>query len=517
MHVLKFEVAGIQKYIFSSNKLKVNLGASYIIEHILFKDLLKEACKEFQNIGKLIDNWFNSESVEELEKGDNQFNIGFIGGGNALFYGDLQILNKVEINLKKLVLEYFPGIEIYSGIVQDSGTFKETSKHLNEKIKANRGLNPFLNKTFHNGFFSSCNISGDVALKWWKKEEKWVSDEVFSKICYVDINNEANLKHEIDLLGPDLSKQYSFPLEFEQFSSNNDKAYISIVHIDGNNLGNAFIESNDLKETQNLSLKVRKVGTESLKAVIKFGIIEKIVKSENEYRLGNKILNTSEGRVILPIRPIITGGDDITFICEGSLGVPLAKLLLDNFSTIGIQNIQLNEGVFACAGIAIIKQKYPFYRGYKLCEDLIKQAKEASRIKNGNYLSFMIAGYGTGTSLDDLKEKYARPDLFNNCYASDNETENSIYELEKLLKLFSEIEDSKPKVPRNKLIEIRNALVNNRIHDIWPTVRSRLKNIDNLWEPQEQKALTFDAIELVDFYNNAYLNNDKNDLLQPQN
>lgn len=541
MHILKIETAGIQKYIFSSNKLKVNLGASYIMEHLLFKDLLKLACEGIDNAVSIIDNWYSASSPNDLIANSNELKIGYIGGGNAVLYGKLEQLKSIEQNIKQNVLEYFPGLEVYTGIVEECIEYKKLNSDLAQQLNVNRTNQPFVNKTFNHGFFNKCAITGDVALCEWKEGEeiKWVSDEVYSKIQYGEKEHEANRKHEEDLLTTNQRELFTFPLEFEDFSEKDEKSYIAIVHIDGNNLGNAFIDAENLDKTQNLSLNVRSIGTQALKAMIEEGIIAKIneVKDTKEglvledgqekalknlikhekysFSIGDLQLKITQDKkersnsvksykLHLPIRPIITGGDDITFVCEGSLGVPLAKLFLEKFSEIGNQKIILKNGVYACAGVAIIKQKYPFYRGYQLSEELIKEAKKASRGENGNYLSFMIAGYGTGTSLEDLKKKYARTELYNNYFALENGHDKSIDKLENLITLFNKKENDKPKIPRNKLIEVRNALVNGNINEVWPTVKSRLKNIGE-WNPCEQKALTFDAIELVDFYNKAYL------------
>lgn len=518
MQILKIETAGIQKYIFSSNKLKVNLGASYIIEHLLYKELLI-LCSEDTSFKKQIENWFKDDPDQQILKGNENFSIGYIGGGNAVLYGMDKMLKQIECNFKIKVLEFFPGLEVYTAIVASLDDYKANNKILSEKVKENRTAKPFVNKTFNHGFFNDCALSGDVAMNNWTKEDKWVSDEVFSKVKYCEGDHQANLKHELDLLTEDQKEMFTFPIDFEHFSEKMEKSYIAIVHIDGNNLGNEFINAQNLSETQDLSVKTRKLGTLALKKTISECIIKKIKNEDNKYKLGELSLNFIEDRkgkisrngfnykLHLPIRPIITGGDDITFVCEGTLGVPLAKQFLENFHKIGKEMGLLNGKIYACAGVAIIKQKYPFYRGYQLSEELIKEAKNASRgeEKNGNYLSYMIAGYGTGTSLKDLKEKYAKPDLYNDTYSLDKNNDICIDKLEALVKLFSDEVNGKRKIPRNKLIEVRNALVNGNIEDVWPTINSRL-NIDKTeWNPEENKELTFDAIELVDFYNKAYL------------
>ena len=56
-----FDTTSIQQYVFGSNKLKDNLGASYIIEHIY--DYL----------------------IDKTKIGKPQLSIGYVGGGTPCF------------------------------------------------------------------------------------------------------------------------------------------------------------------------------------------------------------------------------------------------------------------------------------------------------------------------------------------------------------------------------------------------------------------------------------------------
>jgi len=506
-HFLKIETAGIQKYIFGSNKLKVNLGASYIIEHLLFKDLLKEAVEISSDnaVGhqQIIDNWFESSYNSICSIEDEDFGIVYIGGGNAVLEGDEELLEKLANSFKSLVLQCFPGMEVYSGIVKNNGHYKDVMNSLSNNLNENRSAKSFTNFILNHGFYNKCGVTGGVATHYWETEKIWVSDEVMSKVNQTEGENEANKKHELDLLDDEQKEKYSFPLNFEQLSSSVDKAYIAVVHIDGNNLGQAFIDANDIGKTRELSLKVRSIGTKALKDTIKEGIIDLIEnKNTKEFFL---LTRKDKQKYYLPIRPLITGGDDITFVCEGTLGIPLAKLFLKKFHAIGKELNLLDGDVHACAGVAIVKQKYPFYRAYQLSEELIKEAKELSRGNSGSYLAAMVAGYGTGISIEDLKNKYAKPELYKKAYQVEgkNSEATQMKSLESLIAKFSEERDGKKVIPRNRLMDVRQALVTNQIDAVWPVVESRIG--DKGFDPITEPALVFEAIELMDFYHEAFI------------
>ena len=112
----------------------------------------------------------------------------------------------------------------------------------------------------------------------------------------------------------------------------------------------------------------------------------------------------------LPLRPIILGGDDLTFICHGKLGLYLAE----KFINIWIQkaNQGLNDlpagGFSACAGVAIAKTKYPFYRTYQIAEELCSLAKECHRKEGGSWLDFyLISGTKSG-NVNSIREAEGR-------------------------------------------------------------------------------------------------------------
>jgi hypothetical protein len=76
------DTVSIQEYVYSSNKLKENIGASFLVKKI-YDDVLKEALK--QTFGKDIDinEWRKPKEIK-IVQGNDEVEIGYIGGGNAL-------------------------------------------------------------------------------------------------------------------------------------------------------------------------------------------------------------------------------------------------------------------------------------------------------------------------------------------------------------------------------------------------------------------------------------------------
>src|SRR3990172_1236668 len=80
-YAVLLDTVSIQKYIFQSNKLKENIGASYLVEKI-YEEYLNDAV--FEIFGKRfeIDLWKKEPSIIRIHS--EPFEIGYIGGGNAL-------------------------------------------------------------------------------------------------------------------------------------------------------------------------------------------------------------------------------------------------------------------------------------------------------------------------------------------------------------------------------------------------------------------------------------------------
>jgi hypothetical protein len=79
----------------------------------------------------------------------------------------------------------------------------------------------------------------------------------------------------------------------------------------------------------------------------------------------------------LPFRPLVFGGDDLTFVCDGRVGLSLTLEYLRQFESC---TAKLSGGkLTASAGVAIVKSHYPFARAYALADELCREAKKYRR------------------------------------------------------------------------------------------------------------------------------------------
>lgn len=109
----------------------------------------------------------------------------------------------------------------------------------------------------------------------------------------------------------------------------------------------------------------------------------------------------------LPFRPIVFGGDDATFVCDGRLGLTLTELYLRAME----QKLSDEEKLYARAGVAVVKNHYPFSRAYELAEELAKSAKDFIRERQATSdapLSAMDWHFGVNGVVLGLRELRAR-------------------------------------------------------------------------------------------------------------
>lgn len=515
INAVLLDVAAIQQYVFGSNKLKENLGASYLVEKIFEKNLktaFENTCLQCD-----ISDWKRTTRVKICDP-DVEVEIGYIGGGNALlFFKDNDHAVKLAKEWTKILLIETPGLvpsiaikKMECSALSDKNRFQLETGELFRMLRENK--NEYQPQTIlpRHGITAECSHTGLSAECYDEKDKVYISSVAMSKKCRADdANTELHNKFS------DILEDKIFPMELDELGQQEGDNHISIVHIDGNNMGMKFRSCKTLKEIRDLSKSVR-VATENS---FKF-LLEHIVKNYNHfYEKLNLAKNT------LPIRPIIMGGDDITFISHGKLGIYFAKIFMEQFTR---EKVSGKNYLSACAGVAVTGTKYPFYRGYQLSEDLCKQAKKKAHEEdklNSSWLDFHIAYGGFSGSIEDIrKNNYTTPrgDLclrpyrvtgkcedhlnFNDClsgikYLIGNELDNEW--------------------PRSKLKELREVLTLQT-----PAVRMFIKEMEFRGRSLpdiagykdakntgwiEQTTPYFDMLELMEFYPVKYINSGRGD------
>lgn len=522
------DTRSIQKYVFGCNKLKTNTGASYLVDGI-FTEAMVNVLK--QSGLKMPDTDWDKAGALEMTKEhpDMECEIAYIGGGNMLILvrkgeESLRICRELVKEWSLKVLLEAPGLKTGAAIGEidlSEANFQDSLNTIYKQLKENQNnILPQVDLPY-TGFTIECDYSGKAVNTYNKDYQRLVSAEVAAKIKAFKPADEKIKACFQDELGG-----FEFCSELESIGYKEGESYISVIHIDGNNMGVKFSNCRNMKERKNLSKKVQKTVERA------FGELIKIIVSEYDSYgdvLDMRVLNKGN-KQLLPLRPIIIGGDDITFICPGRMGLQYAQTFIEYVNSEDLLDKdlynyikketgkQISRSLSCCAGVAIVPAKYPFFRAYELAEQLCDEAKEKSRKDDGNYLDFAILH---GEKYGDIKllrkEQYesANGNLHYGPYNVLGK-ENDKQSVKGLLALSEKLAGDK--MPRNKVKDLRRVLHEDKhsmsiflenCPEICELVKKENKlatvTADDLWDKFEDKdKVTFatryiDAIEAIDF------------------
>ena len=421
------DTQSIQKYIFSGTKLKTNVGASYIVdrvfEDVLVRDILSSSY--LKTLGIQTVNTYGweqesgTESIEEVVK-SNQLPadcyVAYIGGGNALVLFKEEVAGEQNKNLKCIVQEFtmtllcrYPGLKVGAaiGTIQlDATNYSASMKAIYQQLQQNKQrIHPVVNVPM-TGHTLPCAVNGESAnainreTETAKGDSRYVSHEVLAKNTMSKVANEELAKQFSSELG-----EYQFPQEFSKLGNQEGDNYLAIVHIDGNNMGERFSQCKTLAERTRLSKTVATVTEKAFKKVVQ------LVAAISPERYKEEGIDVGRGKPYLPLRPIIIGGDDVTFVCHARLAVILAKTFMKELETLSANDLgkisgnTSGTGIFSCAGIAILNASYPFFRGYELAEQTCSKAKEKAREQASSWLDFIILHGEQAPTVEQIREQ----------------------------------------------------------------------------------------------------------------
>lgn len=411
MYVVIVDTTQIQPYIFGSNRLKENIGASYLV-------------------AQATDAWAAKmclpPKMEEL----------YAGGGNFVALAEDETAAKAFVQaLSRKVLLEAPGLQLVMtyrkrGAGETLATaVQQTFAQLAKHKQARPHKEPLLGL----GVTMMCRSTALPAVDMTPQIENDptssypASAEILAK---VGVNEAARKRLTTDL---PLPVHFSYPRDFDDLGrEKGEQSHIAVVHADGNGMGKKFQQlledyaNNEDDETyktavRSLSAKVKEASTAALKGTLDTLLRQLtwdesdksyVIRHANRKGKGDLLAKVvlqdgkkdNEG-YFLPFRPLVFGGDDVTFVCDGRLGISLAVQYLKQFENY-TQEI-VGEKLTACAGIAIVKSHYPFARAYGLAEELCSSAKKyrVQQELTGSCLDWHFALTGLAGDIGEIRRR----------------------------------------------------------------------------------------------------------------
>lgn len=427
MTLTQIAVSGIQNYIFGSNNLKQNIGASELVTAVTTDWVIDALNQEGIAHNVIRDDAAGKWHFQEWNAVPQLAQIVYWGGGNALilFNGkrEQHAIPFTKLLTRRALQEAYGLSLVVDHLELDWDNDVASCKHneLRDAVAA-RKLNrrqdsPLLGL----GVTAACVFTGLPAVGR-DEDENLVSQAVQHKRNAFD-----RAKTRLNYLLRDERGKYDFVEDFNWLGERGESSYTAVIHADGNGMGKRFEaiakahpspSDNDAycQQLRRLSTAVEEKAEKALKATVKF-LIKSLDSRNNKF--GGVVPMLKDNR--LPFRPIVFGGDDVTFVSEGRLGLALAAHYLRKIaegSLPGAKAGETGDPLYARAGVAIVKTHYPFARAYELAEALGKSAKEKiptiTLDGKGIVLDWHFATSGVILSLNQLREREYRSQVGSN-------------------------------------------------------------------------------------------------------
>lgn len=406
------DLLGIQRYVFASNRLRDVLAASWMVDHVVSKETL-------------------------IQQGIPENHILLASGGNATIeFADLSEARNWTAHYTRWLQDTAPSLEVV--IVhrrydhQLAGALKALAIDLARTKLERRPSTPQLGLSVT----ASCAMTGLPATT--IDQGELVSTQIAQLRHYSQQAKSRWQKFLPDHLIHAPGWSADFPDDLDLMGrTHGETSLVGVVHIDGNSVGKSIQQwldrclKNDVGDKQ-VRIEYRawsgalaNLVTHTLQTVVSrvsasiFSEQEQCFVRGTPYQLGFPLQedkgSNSKQRVLLPIRPILLGGDDLTFVCDARIALDLAAIAVEAFGAQAIPHLGEDgddKRITACAGIALVKGHAPFHRSYELSESLCDSAKRARntnneehQIESGCWLDWHVGSMRPSDTVKDLRNR----------------------------------------------------------------------------------------------------------------
>ncbi|HQH72964.1 MAG TPA: hypothetical protein PK360_12880, partial [bacterium] len=341
------DVLGVQRFIFSSNRLRDMVAGSYLVHRSTTREGALEDLVPREKIllaggGNALVEFDSAEKAREFAARytrrlyDNAYGLEAAIAHRSFEHGGLaQALLNIQIELARNKSERVPAAPLLGLSV--TASCRETG------LPAT-GFDP-KEPTIPLSRQMSKDGRGGSQTFGQKEPPVPLSRDVLNRR---GVKEEANAHWSKYLINMD---GFDFPMEMDHLGrTGGDISQIGVVHVDGNGVGKKIAswlsrriedQADDdtvRREYQEWSRDIDELGKDAFQAVtdrvwqaikkeIKKGIDKAAVKGK-QTDLSTDLsfdLKRLEGKWMLPLRPILLGGDDLTFVCDGRIALDLAE------------------------------------------------------------------------------------------------------------------------------------------------------------------------------------------------
>ncbi len=485
-----YDVRGIQSYIFKTNKVREIMGASFIVRDIIMDGIKKWISKK--DPSKYLCDWQNSDTCRFLEDEKIEMEVLFIGGGNAyVLYRNKELCKEANRYLARYVLDQTYSLNLAVAYVEKSDSYMHDYQAIQDKMREIKATMPSTKPMGVFPFMAWDSVTGQPL-----SQKQTYRDGTCEWQCTESYLKTERAKHE------NIEKA-----EFDTMvTEKGDSSFLTLVHIDGNNMGMRIRAMVEKKDTYQEAVSTMR----KLSSNISNGFKEcyEVMEEKAQQWAEKELFNKEEKKTLL--RKIVLAGDDITFVCNAKIALSLVQTFLKE--TVHHYLDEEKKYAFsACAGMAYFNSHYPFSDAYEVAEACCSSAKaQAKKPKHqaekmiGCYLDYQICTHISSIHLSDYRKKHYvdvnGKNILNRPYyvpvdhfeqLNEVNKERSIERFLNVLTFFTNSEN----IARSKAKNLRNAYAfgDDEVEQYKHFLRSR-----NIQLPDENEKCWYDALEMMD-------------------
>lgn len=412
-NLVLIETTGNQAFIFATNKLRENVGASELTARVGTRFVLDAIHAAGgpnlpgDTVSQIRSHLRESAFNRSVSDSNPVEVILAVSGMALLLVHDAAIGREIVQRVTLQALKEAPGLEV-RGVVSEAFDLDRDDLHseirkVHRQFENVRSRLPGPATRFQRlPIIAECATSGLPATRsadqrdgLAKEERKEYSSQIFAKLNaregWKKRADDIREHHQVKLPLPDATT------ELEDLGCD----WTAIVHADGNGLGQVFLNFKEASKATNNRDYIDKLRRFSL-------ALDEC--TEKAFCQALSVFLPKRG--VAPIVPLVLGGDDLTVVCDGRQALQFTKRFIDGFEEATCQHNDvkaiLPEGVTSCAGVAIVKPHFPFFTGYQLAEELLKSAKKLAKKNPSKLLSaidYHILYDASGPDLERIRSE----------------------------------------------------------------------------------------------------------------
>jgi hypothetical protein len=425
-----YDVSGIQSFVYDSTKLKEIVGASFMVQDALTKWLTEAIESALPDAASRVIDWQGAQRLSVGEVPGVCAEIVYCGGGNAmvLFAGEqggraAQVLSAqvtryvsqkaLELTLGKLRIAVAHRNTDLSNFQTDRDLLQRDVARI--KSSKSEAL-PLLGV----GITAEGVTDGLPAVV--MKDGLGLSKPAVEKRKL--FNNPADRFSDLLPHEEDSKTVFGMQLDIDKLWQTRGENHVAVVHIDGNLTGDLIRQTVAGKDygvavsaMRSLSRQICECYNSAFRGALT-KLIQRVMPDKDlrgRFAITGTEAMGEKQMVTLPVRMVVFAGDDVTFICNGTLALVLAQLFLESLDlepvSVDVSGDRRQIRLSACAGVAIVKSHYPYRRAYELADQLCASAKHKAKTlargrDPGSWMDFHIVYSGLTADLDDLRRSH---------------------------------------------------------------------------------------------------------------